>query len=174
VRHSPVHHLAAPLYVLAGFVLIMAPSVALWLAAAQGGLGRADYADLVLGSLLVATVHGILAWERLQGERQRAGDRRNMWIAAANALVVLALSSTLLLVLVLHSFPDEHASLADRGVSVTPVWLVVQLAAAALAEGTGRFLFRWLEAGEAALPTPAPGDAAGQVEPKVPPVTAGR
>jgi hypothetical protein len=68
-----------------------------------------------------------------------------MWIASLNALVVLALSGSLLLLLVLHSFPDEHAAIARRGFPVVVLWAGVQVVAVALAEATGRFFFWWLE-----------------------------
>ncbi|MDQ4070955.1 MAG: hypothetical protein M3203_16015 [Actinomycetota bacterium] len=41
-----------------------------------------------------------------------------MWIAAVDALVVLALGATVLLIAIFYGFADEHASIADRGYPV--------------------------------------------------------
>ena len=71
--------------------------------------------------------------------------RADMWIAAFDALVVLALAATLLPAVVLWGFADEHASIADRGYPVVALWAGVQLVAVALAEVTGRAVFWWLE-----------------------------
>lgn len=71
--------------------------------------------------------------------------RADMWIAAADALVVLTLAATLLPITVLWRFADEHASMADRGYPVVVLWLGVQVVAVVIAEITGRFVFWWLE-----------------------------
>ena len=71
--------------------------------------------------------------------------RADMWIAAFDSLVVLAFGATILLVAILYRFADEHASLVDRGYPVVVLWVGVQLVAIAAAEGTGRFVFWWLE-----------------------------
>jgi hypothetical protein len=68
-----------------------------------------------------------------------------MWIAAVDALVVLTLAATILPVVVLWGFADEHASLANHGYPVVALWFGVQLAAVVLAETTGRVVFWWLE-----------------------------
>ena len=44
--------------------------------------------------------------------------RLHLWIAAIDALVVLTLRATLLPLTVLYWFPDEHASMANRGFPV--------------------------------------------------------
>jgi hypothetical protein len=62
-----------------------------------------------------------------------------------NALVVLALTWPLLLLLVLDWFPDEHASLANRGFPLFLLWAGVQAVAVLLAEATARLFFWWLE-----------------------------
>jgi peptidoglycan biosynthesis protein MviN/MurJ (putative lipid II flippase) len=161
VRRSSVDAAAPPIYALAGFGLIMAPSLALKMGADRGGMVEGDYADLVLASAVVGSVHAVVAWARLRGEERRAVDRLNMWIAALNALIVLALGSTVLLVLVLHSFPDEHSTLAESRYPVAALWVGVQFVAVALAELTGRALFRWLEP---EVPAP-PGPVSGWSEP---------
>ena len=71
--------------------------------------------------------------------------RADMWIAAGDALVVLAIAATLLPIVVLWRFADEHASMANRGYPVVVLWLGVQLVAVGLAELTGRVVFWWLE-----------------------------
>jgi hypothetical protein len=42
-------------------------------------------------------------------------------------------------------FPDEHASLANRGFPLSVLWAGVQAVAVLLAEATARFFFWWLE-----------------------------
>jgi hypothetical protein len=42
-------------------------------------------------------------------------------------------------------FPDEHASLANRGFPLSALWAGVQAVAVLLAESTARLFFRWLE-----------------------------
>lgn len=57
-------------------------------------------------------------------ERRTHRQRAHIWIASLNALVVLALSASLLLLVVLYWFPNEHASLANRGFPVALMWVV--------------------------------------------------
>ena len=71
--------------------------------------------------------------------------RADIFIAAIDALVVLAFSTTMLVLVVLAVFADEHAAIANRGFPVVVLWIGVQLVAVALAEATGRFVFWWLE-----------------------------
>jgi hypothetical protein len=68
-----------------------------------------------------------------------------MWISAVDALAVLALGSTVLLLAIFYGFADEHASIADRGYPVVALWTGVQVVAVVMAEATGRFVFWWLE-----------------------------
>lgn len=125
----------------------MAPSVVLALTARKGGLSGLHGVDLLLGSGIVGTFHAVVAYRRLTDERRIAERAVDAWIAAVDALVVLALGATLLLVGVLGGFADEHAVLINRGWSVVWLWVGVQLVAVLLAEATGRLVFRWLEAG---------------------------
>jgi hypothetical protein len=81
----------------------------------------------------------------LRSEERTAVRRADMWIAAFDALVVLMLAATLLPVVVLWGFAEEHASLADRGYPVVALWAGVLLVAIVLAEATGRMVFWWLE-----------------------------
>jgi hypothetical protein len=55
-----------------------------------------------------------------RNQEQTAARRLHVWIASFNALVALALTGPLLLLLVLDWFRDEHASLANRGLRVVP------------------------------------------------------
>jgi sterol desaturase/sphingolipid hydroxylase (fatty acid hydroxylase superfamily) len=82
---------------------------------------------------------------RLRDEERVAVRRADLWIAAVDALVVLALSATLLLIAILHGFAGEHATLADRGFPVMALWAGIQIVAVVLAELTGRIVFWWLE-----------------------------
>ena len=125
--------------------VIVAPALAFKLAADRGGLGDAKGMDLVVASAVLGTVHAVIAGFRLRSEERTAVRRADMWIAAVDALVVLALAATLLPAVVLWGFADEHASIAHRGYPVVALWAGVQLVAVALAELTGRAVFWWLE-----------------------------
>jgi hypothetical protein len=59
---------------------------------------------------------------------------------------VLALAASLLLLVVLIVFPDEHLTFGYRGESFVLLWAGIQLAAVALAELTARATYRWLSA----------------------------
>lgn len=137
--------IAPPLYGAVDFVVIVAPALAFKLASDRGGLGDAKGLDLIVASALLGTVHAVIAGLRLKSEERIAVRRADMWIAAVDALVVLALAATLLPTVVLWGFADEHASIADRGHPVVVLWAGVQLVAVALAEVTGRAVFWWLE-----------------------------
>ena len=78
--------------------------------------------------------------------------------------MVLALSSSLLVLGVLEHFAVEHAAIANRGIPVVGLWFGLQLLAVAMAEVTGRAVFWWLE------PQPAPHRACrwGVLPPAVP------
>jgi hypothetical protein len=132
-------------YAFLDWLVIMAPALAIQLSAARGGIGEIQGLDLMLGSLVIATPHSLVAARRLQDEERIAVRGADIWIASLDALVVLALSTTLLVVIVLASFPDEHAALANRGFPVVVLWIGIQLTAVVLAEVTARIVFWWLE-----------------------------
>lgn len=140
-----IDRIAPAVYALVDFAVIIAPSIAIKQAADRGGMGDTPGVDLVIGSLLVGSVHAVIAGRRLRSEERVALRRLDMWIAALNAMVVLALLATLLIVVVLSSFADEHSSLANRNYPVLALWMGVQIVAVAGAEATGRFVFWWLE-----------------------------
>jgi hypothetical protein len=87
----------------------------------------------------------VLAWRRVRNQERTAARRLHVWIASFNALVALALTMPLLLLLVLYWFPDEHASLANRGFPLFLLWAGVQAVAIFLAEVAARLFFWWLE-----------------------------
>jgi hypothetical protein len=119
--------------------------VAVRLATQRGGMGDLDGVDLVIASSCIGAGHAAVAYTRLRDEERTALRRLDMWIASLNALVILGLGATLLVLLVLNRWADEHASLANRGYPVVALWIGVQLVAVGLAESVGRFVFWWLE-----------------------------
>jgi hypothetical protein len=145
VSRATVDRIVAVGYGMIDCAVILLPAVALKLAADRGGMGDLQGMDLVLASAGLGVVHAVVAGSRLLSEERMAVRRADMWIAAADALVVLAFAATLLPVIVLWRFADEHASMADRGYPVWVLWLGVQFVAVVIAELTGRFVFWWLE-----------------------------
>lgn len=152
MRQDVVDRIAPPVYAAVDFGVILVPSLAVKLAADRGGMGDTTGVDLLLASTALGVVHAVLAWSRLRTEERVAVRRADMWIAAIDALVVLALGATVLLIAVFYRFADEHASIADRGYPVVALWLGLQLVAVLLAEITGRLVFRWLEPPGTAAP----------------------
>jgi hypothetical protein len=138
---------------LAGLTAILAPAIAVQWGLLNAGVGSVDD-DILMASAIVGATHMVLAWRRLRDEERTALRRVHIWIASLNALVVLALGASLLLLFVLYWFPDEHASLANRGFPAFVLWGGIQAVAVLLAEATGRFLFQWLELHEP-VATPA-------------------
>lgn len=145
MSRETVDRIVAVVYAIVDCAVILLPAVALKLAADRGGMGDLVGMDLVLASAGLGVIHAVVAGSRLRSEERMAVRRADMWIAAADALVVLALAATLLPVIVLWRFADEHASMADRGYPVWVLWLGVQFVAVVIAELTGRFVFWWLE-----------------------------
>jgi len=130
---------------LAGFVIILAPPVAVRYAEVlNAGVGSIDD-DILAVCVAMGAVQMVLAWRRVRDQERIAARRLHVWIASLNALVVLALSASVLLLLVLYWFPDEHASLANRGFPVFVLLAGVQGVAILLAEATARLCFWWLE-----------------------------
>lgn len=136
---------AVVVYALVDWLVIMAPALALELAADRGGIGDTRELDLLAASAVIATIHAGIAARRLLWEEHTAERRADIWISSLDALVVLALATTLLVVVVLALFPDEHAALASRGFPVVLLWIALQLTAVVMAELTGHRVFRWLE-----------------------------
>src|SRR5262245_46132434 len=86
--------IAPPVYGAVDLVVIMAPAVAVKLAADRGGMGGTDGLDLLGASLALGVVHAVIAALRLRSEERTAVRRADMWIAAFDALVVLTLAAT--------------------------------------------------------------------------------
>jgi hypothetical protein len=123
---------------------VIAPALAVRSEVLNAGVGSLDD-DVLVASALVGVVEMVVAWTRLRNQERTATRRLHVWIASFNALVALALTTPLLLLLVLYLFPDEHASLANRGFPLSALWAGVQAVAVLLAESTARLFFRWLE-----------------------------
>lgn len=145
MRNRRVLRLAAGAYAAVDIAVLMAPSLVLAVTAEKGGLPGSHGIDLVIASGVVGLLHGAIAFSRLVDEGRVAARRLDVWLAAFDALVVLALGVTLLLIVVLGGFADAHAVLVNRGWAVVWLWIGVLLAAVALAEICGRLVFRWLE-----------------------------
>ena len=145
MKRALVDQIAPPIYGAVDLLVIVGPAVAVMVAADRGGIGDTQGLDLVVASTLIGLAHAVIAGSRLAFEERVAVRRADMWIAAIDALVVLALGATLLIIAVLLGFSEEHASLADRGYPVVALWAGLQLVAIVAAEVVGRFVFWWLE-----------------------------
>lgn len=145
-----VDHLVAAGYAAACFGAVLAPALAVRWSVFRSDTAGIAGRDLVAASVIIGAAHATVAWTRLRCEKRTAARRSHIWIASLNALVVLALSASLLVLGVLEHFADEHAAVTNRGLPVVAVWSGLQLVAVALAEITGRLVFWWLE------PQPAP------------------
>jgi hypothetical protein len=145
-----VDHLVATIYAAVCFGAVLAPALAVRWAVFRSDINGVAGRDIVAASVVVGAGHALVAWTRLRCEERTAARRSHIWIASLNALVVLALSASLLVLGVLGRFADEHAAIASNGLPVVVLWGALQLVAVALAEATGRFVFWWLE------PHPAP------------------
>jgi hypothetical protein len=142
-RH--LDQIVATIYAAACFAAVLAPALAVRWAVFRSDIGGLAGRDVVVASAVVGAGHALVAWSRLRSEERTAWRRSHIWIASLYALVVLALSASLLVLGVLEAFADEHAAIADRGLPVVVLWAGLQLVAVALAEGTGRLVFWWLE-----------------------------
>ena len=145
MRRELVDRVAPPVYGAIDFSVIIATTIAVKDAADRGSMGTAEGVDLIVASVALGAVHAVVAWSRLRCEERIAVRRADMWIAAVDALVVLALGATVLLLAILYGFADEHASLADRGYPVVVLWVGIQVLSIAVAETTARLVFWWLE-----------------------------
>lgn len=140
-----IDHLVAAVYAVVCFAVVLAPALAVQWTVLRTDVGGVAGRDLVTASVLVGAGHAAVAWVRLRCEKRAAVRRSHIWIASLNALVVLALSASLLVLGVLEHYADEHAAFANRGLPVVALWAGLQLVAVALAELTGRLVFWWLE-----------------------------
>lgn len=145
MRRATFDRLAVVVYAVVDWLVIMAPSLAVKLAADRGGLGDSKGLDVLFASAVIATPHALIAARRLRFEERTAVRRADIWIASIDSLVVLALATTLLILVVLAFFADENAALVNRGLPIVAVWMTLQFVAVAMAEITGRVVFLWLE-----------------------------
>lgn len=158
----------AVLLAAADFAVILAPAVVLSVTARQGGLPRSHGRDLLVVSALIGLVHAKVVLDRLRDEVTHAGRLVDVWIAAFDSLVVLALGATGLLLAILGGFAEQHAALLNEGWPVLLLWIGIQLLAVAIAEISGRAIFRWLEPRRDAAPPPEePQDEVPTPEPPV-------
>lgn len=142
-RHT--HRFGSIIFAIIDFVVILAPSFVLAGTARQGGLPDSQGDDLMVASALIGAVHGVIVWTRLRDETRHAHRIIDVWISEFDSLVVLALGATMLLVIVLGGFAEQHAVLVNNGWPVIALWTGVQVTAVALSELSGRVVFRWLE-----------------------------
>lgn len=136
--------------------VILAPSLVLAGAAQTGGLPDSHGLDLVGASAVIASVHAGVVWRRLRREVDEAGRVVDVWIAALDSVVVLAIGATLLLLLILGGFAEQHAALVNQGWPVLGLWIGVQALAVAIGEVSGRAVFRWLEPRSPGPPSGSP------------------
>jgi hypothetical protein len=139
------HRVGAAVFAVVDFLVVMAPAVVLAAAAQQGGLPDSHGLDLLVASAILGAIHAVIVWRRLRDETRHAHRVVDVWISEFDALVVLALGATMLLVIVLGGLAEQHAVLVNNGWPVIALWAGVQLTAIAISELTGRLLFWWLE-----------------------------
>lgn len=125
--------------------VVVAPAAVLALTARKGGMPTTQGFDLLAASAVVGLVHGRVVWNRLRDEVTHAHRLADVWIAAFDSLVVLALGATLLLLFILGGFAEQHAALLNQGWPILGLWIGIQLLAVAIAELSGRWVFNWLE-----------------------------
>jgi hypothetical protein len=142
VSHRWLEPIGVAVFAAVDWFVIMAPAFAIELAGDRGGIGATADLDLLIASAVIVPGH---AARRRRDEERTAVRRADVWIASLDSLVVLALATTLLVLVGLVSFPDEHAALANRGYPVVVLWSGLLLVAVVLAEVTARLVFWWLE-----------------------------
>ncbi len=145
ISRQTVDRVAPPLYAVLCVAVLVAPAIAIKLAAGRSGMSGVSENDLLMASALLGAVLAVLSARRLRSEELHAVRRPDMWIAAFNALVVLMLGATVIPLVVLWGFTEEHATMAQDGYPVVALWVGLQVVAILLAEATGRFVFWWLE-----------------------------
>lgn len=145
IGHRGTHRVGSVVFAVLSLLVVLAPSLVLAGEAHQGGLPRSQGFDLVAASALIGTVHGAIVWRRLRDETRHAHRVVDVWISAFDALVVLAFGATVLLVIVLGGFAEQHSTLVNDGWPVIALWSGVQVSAVLISELTGRAVFWWLE-----------------------------
>ena len=122
MRRQVVDRIAPPIYGADRLRRDPDPALAVKLAADRGGMGDAEGMDLIAASSVLGVGHAVVASIRLRSEERIAVRRADMWIAALDALVVLALGATLLLLASSTGSAKSTPSLADRGFPVVVLW----------------------------------------------------
>jgi membrane protease YdiL (CAAX protease family) len=138
---------SAALYAVAVFAVVVAPGTVLVVAGARAGLPRmlADL-DLVAVSAVVGAAYALVAHRRLRRQAGRGRAQADVWIAALNALSVLAVLASVLLAVALHLLAAVQTPLAAAEWPLLALWGLLQLTAVVLAESTERAVFAWLSA----------------------------
>ena len=119
---GPLGRSLAVVYAVIDAAVVIAPAVAVRATGARAGIEGEYDLDLLVASAVVGGVHAVVAWRRLVDEERMAERAIDVWIAAIDALVVLAFASTWLIAGVLLGFTDWHALLARRGAPVVVLW----------------------------------------------------
>ncbi|HEY6531063.1 MAG TPA: hypothetical protein VIY72_02080 [Acidimicrobiales bacterium] len=145
MKPGPVAKGLAVVYALVDAAVIVAPAVSVRATGQRVGIEGEYDVDLLLASVIIGTIHAVIAWRRLVDEERAAERAIDVWLASIDALVVLAFCSTFLITAVLLGFTDIHALLAARGAPVVLLWAAMSLVAVVLSEVTGRLVYRWLE-----------------------------
>ena len=120
------------------------PAAVVAVAADKGGLPDAHGLDLVAVSVLLGGAHAGIVWRRLRDELRRGVAFASALIAEYNALVVLALMATGLLIVVLGGLAPEHSAMVNKGWPVVGLWGAVLLGAIVAAEVSRTLVLRWL------------------------------
>ena len=130
----------------AHLLVVLAPAATFVLTARKGGVPGWHGLDLLLGSALVGTVHAVVVHRRMREALRSGSDVTSAVIAAVDALVVLALGATLLMLVVLGGMAGQYGVLVNRGWPVLLLWVGTQIAAVFVAEAVHAKLHRWLVA----------------------------
>ena len=145
MKPGPLPKALAVLYALVDAAVIIFPAVAVRATGQRVGIEGEYDADLLVASVIIGSVHAVIAWRRLVDEERAAERAVDVWIASIDALVVLAFCSTFLITAVLLGFTGVHALLAQRGAPVVLLWSGMAVVSVVLAEITGHLVYRWLE-----------------------------
>lgn len=135
---------ALALFSMLHVVVMTVPAAVVAVAAGKGGLPDAHGLDLVGVSLLLGGGHAVIVWQRLRDELRHGVSFLDAFIAEFDALVVLALLATGLLIVVLGGLAPEHSALVNQGWPVIGLWAVVLFTAIGVAELTRTAVLRWL------------------------------
>lgn len=128
---------------LAHLGVLVAPAVILAATAHKGAVAGTHGATLLAASAVLGTGHAAMTWSRAR-RPQDVRRSRDLFIAAFDGLVVLALLSTVLLFVALGAYAPRGIVMVNRGWSVVVVWIVAQGIAVVAAERTRAIVLAWL------------------------------